>query len=50
MLTFDFEKSNFNRLYIQMRFEFEKNECGFMLGRLKLVKMDKIVKSQNVDF
>ena len=50
MLTFDFEKSNFDRLYIQMWFEFFRNEYGFMLGRLKLVKTNKIVKSQNVDF
>uniref|UniRef100_A0A9I9EF70 Uncharacterized protein n=1 Tax=Cucumis melo TaxID=3656 RepID=A0A9I9EF70_CUCME len=27
-----------------------KNECGFILGRLKLVKTDKIAKSQKVDF
>ena len=33
-----------------MRFESSKNKCGFMLGRLKLVKMDKIIKNQNVDF
>ena len=50
MLTFDFEKSNFDRPYIQMWFEFWKNECGFMLGRLELVKTDKMVKSQKFDF
>ena len=50
MLTFDFEKSNFDRLYIQMWFGFRKNECGFMLERPKLAKTDKMVKSQNVDF
>ena len=50
MLTFDFEKSNLDRLYIQMGFELGKNECGFMLRRLELVKMDKMVKSQNIDF
>ena len=50
MLTFDFEKSKFDQPYIQMRFEFWKNECGFMLGRLELVKTDKMIKSQNIDF
>ena len=50
MLTFDFEKSNFNRFYIQMWFEFWINEYRFMLERLKLVNTDKMVKSQNVDF
>ena len=29
---------------------FRKNECGFMLERSELVKMDKMVKSQNIDF
>ena len=29
---------------------FEKNEYGLMLKRSKLIKMDKMVKSQNVDF
>ena len=32
-----------------MLFEFQIYECGFMLGRLNLVKMKKMVKSQNVD-
>ena len=50
MLTFDFENSNFDRQYIQMWFKSWENKCGFMLGRSKLVKTDKIVKSQNVDF
>ena len=50
MLIFYFEKSNFDQLYIQMWFKFQKNEYEFMLGRLKLVKTDKIVKSPNVDF
>ena len=50
MLTFDFEKSNFGWLYIQMWFKFWRNLYELMLGRLKLVKMDKMVKSQNVDF
>jgi len=52
MLTFFFyfEKSNFDRQYIQMWFESWENKCGFMLERSKLVKTDKIVKSQNVDF
>ena len=30
--------------------EFQKNECGFRLERSKLVKTDKIVRSQNVTF
>ena len=47
---FYFEKSNFDRPYIQMSFDFWKNECRFMLGRSKLVKTDKMVKSQNIDF
>ena len=33
-----------------MYFEIRENECGFMLKRSKLVKTDKIVKSQYVDF
>ena len=43
----DFEKSNFDWLYIQIWFAFQKNEGRFMLGRLKLVE-DKMVKSLNV--
>ena len=49
MLSFDFEKSNFDRFYIQMFFEFQKNEYRFMLGKSKLVERDKMVKSQNAD-
>ena len=34
MLTFDFEKSNFDRLYIQMLFEFKKmNVDSCLKGR-----------------
>ena len=50
MLTFDFEKSKFDPFYVQISFEFQKNECGFILGRSKLVKTNKRVKSHNVDF
>ena len=33
-----------------MWFESGENECGFMLGMLKLIKTDKIIKSQDVNF
>ena len=49
-LTFDFEKSHSDRLYILMWFEFQKIECGFMLERSTFVKEDKMVKSQNFWF
>ena len=42
--------SNFDRFYIRMWFEFWNIECKFMLGMSKLVKMDKMVKSQKIDF
>ena len=50
MFTFNFEISNLDRLYIQVWFEFWKNEYRFILEILKLVKTDKMVKIKNVEF
>ena len=50
MLTFDFEKSNFGRLYIQIWFEFWRNEYGFIFGSSELMRKVKEVKSQNFEF
>ena len=50
MLSFNFEKSNFDQQYVEMWFESWENECEFMSTRSELVKEVKIVKSQNIDF
>ena len=50
MLTFDFEKSKLDWQYIQMWYESLENECEFILRKLKLVEIGKIVKKLKCRF
>ena len=50
MLTFDLKSQTLLGFIFKCNLNFGKNECDFMLERFELVKIDKIVKNQNVDF
>ena len=47
MLTSDFEKSNFVKLYIQMWFEFQENE-RILAQEVKIKQKEKMVKNQSL--